>query len=614
VTPRPRRSPLPLLVAALLAVALITGLRSVTNGSPEARATGNGRSATFEARECRSPRVRLTLISSPEKLEVVRRVAAGYVASDRSGARCVRLTVTGEASGATMAKLLRGWGQPADGTPPDVWSPSSSSWLELLEQRGSRSDGPALVPTQAPSMAVSPQVIAMPRPMAEALGWPAKQLGWRELFDLASDPRGWAAHGHPEWGRFKLGKTNPNYSTSGLSATVGTYFAATGRSTDLTADDVADPKVRAFVGAVERAVVHYGESSVPFLVNLRRADDQGVAMSYISAVCVEEQSVWNYNQGSPTSNPAEIGHRPKPRVPLVAIYPKEGTLTADHPYAVLSAPWVDEAKRAAAADLLAYVHGAEAQAEFQRFAFRGHDGRPGQAIDTADGLDPRQPSTRLALPSAAVLDKVVASWTTLRKRANALVVMDVSGSMGEAVRGTGATKLELAKQAAITAVAEFSRDDQVGLWSFSTEQDGTRDYRELVPIGPMGADVRGRQRVLLMRDRITGLQPGGGTGLYDTSLAAHELVAHRAEVGTINAVVLLTDGRNEDDGISLENLLPRLRAEAGDTSVRIFAIAYGDDADLGVLRRIAETSEGVGYDSLDPVRIDEVFAAVISNF
>jgi Ca-activated chloride channel homolog len=79
-------------------------------------------------------------------------------------------------------------------------------------------------------------------------------------------------------------------------------------------------------------------------------------------------------------------------------------------------------------------------------------------------------------------------------------------------------------------------------------------------------------------------------------------------------VVLLTDGRNEDDGISLENLLPRLRTELGDDQVRLFAIAYGDDADLGVLRRIAETTGGVGYDSLDPTRIDEVFAAVVSNF
>jgi len=45
------------------------------------------------------------------------------------------------------------------------------------------------------------------------------------------------AFGHPEWGAFTLGKTNPHFSTSGLNATVGTYFAVYGLSTDLSSKD-----------------------------------------------------------------------------------------------------------------------------------------------------------------------------------------------------------------------------------------------------------------------------------------------------------------------------------------------------------------------------------------
>ena len=56
-----------------------------------------------------------------------------------------------------------------------------------------------------------PLVFAMPKPMAEALGWPGKAIGWAELAELAADPKGWAKYGHPEWGAFKLGKTNPNF-------------------------------------------------------------------------------------------------------------------------------------------------------------------------------------------------------------------------------------------------------------------------------------------------------------------------------------------------------------------------------------------------------------------
>ena len=80
-----------------------------------------------------------------------------------------------------------------------------------------------------PSIAQSPQVIAIPRPTAERLGWPAgtdllaRHPGLRDR----SGPVG--AIAGPGSGDFKLGKTNPLYSTSGLNATVATYQAASDR-------------------------------------------------------------------------------------------------------------------------------------------------------------------------------------------------------------------------------------------------------------------------------------------------------------------------------------------------------------------------------------------------
>src|SRR6185436_6580777 len=110
---------------------------------------------------------------------------------------------------------------------------------------------------------------------------------------------------------FRLGKTNPNFSTSGLNATIGAYFAATGVSSDLTDKDVADPKTVAYVKGVEQAVVHYGDTTLTFLSNLQAADDRGQGLSYISAVTVEEKSVWDYNEGNPTGDPATLGdHAP----------------------------------------------------------------------------------------------------------------------------------------------------------------------------------------------------------------------------------------------------------------------------------------------------------------
>ncbi|NEQ27778.1 MAG: hypothetical protein F6K28_54030, partial [Microcoleus sp. SIO2G3] len=41
-------------------------------------------------------------------------------------------------------------------------------------------------------------------------GWPDEPIGFADILALSQDPEGWAAFGHPEWGPFRLGKTNPN--------------------------------------------------------------------------------------------------------------------------------------------------------------------------------------------------------------------------------------------------------------------------------------------------------------------------------------------------------------------------------------------------------------------
>ncbi len=106
---------------------------------------------------------------------------------------------------------------------------------------------------------------------------------------------------------------------------------------------------KAFSQSVESAVVHYGDTTLTFLNNMYKADARGTALTYASAVAVEEKSVIDYNTGNPDGilDPGEVP-RP-PRIPLVSIYPKEGTLFSDNPLFILDAPWVtDEQKQGAA--------------------------------------------------------------------------------------------------------------------------------------------------------------------------------------------------------------------------------------------------------------------------
>jgi Ca-activated chloride channel family protein len=411
--------------------------------------------------------------------------------------------------------------------------------------------------------------------------------------------------GHPEWGAFKLGKTNPNYSTSGLNALIGEYFAATGLSSDLSLARLEEPKVQDFVRGVESSVVHYGDTTLTFLSNLQQADDRGEGLTYISAATVEEKSVWDYNQGNPTGDPSTLGDHTKPSVPLAAIYPEEGTLISDHPWVTLNAPWVDADKRSASQSFLEWVLAPDRQREFQRFAFRDADGSPGDLITLPNGLLPAEPRQVLTPPSPSVLDRILTSWTELRKRAQVLLVIDVSGSMGESAGG-GESKLELAKEAAIDALPLFADDDDVGLWVFTTDMAGGADYQELIPIGPLGPNRDEFSR------QIRSLVPLNGTPLYTAVHDSVEEIRAQLDPDRINGVVLLSDGRNEDPrNQDLDGLLRFLDSEL---NVRVFPIAYGGDADLKTLTRIAQASRAAVYDASDPTTIANVFVSVISNF
>ncbi|MGC9666434.1 substrate-binding and vWA domain-containing protein [Planosporangium sp. 12N6] len=594
-----RRNPLPLVIAVVIGLVAIIGIYLVLKPS------GDGRSTAARG-DC----VALTVAASSEKSALLSDLAAGYNGSGRTfGGTCADVKVVSKASGAAMEALAAGWDAGRDGGPaPQVWSPASSSWVSLLRQRVASTDKGTLVDDTKPaSIAQSPLVLAMPKPMAEALGWPGKRLGWSDVLGLTNDPNGWGAVGHPEWGSFRLGKTNPHFSTSGLHATVGSYVAATGRSGDLTEADLADPKVLDFVKGVEAGVVHYGDTTLTFLANLADEDARGRGMNYISAVAVEEKSVYDYNQGNPTGDPKLAGKGRKPRVPLVAVYPKEGTLVSDNPYVVLAT--ASDEQKAAAADFLAYLQQSQQQKRFTEAAFRTFDGKPGPALSQANGVLPDQQVDVLDPPASAVLAKALGTWDIQRKRARVLLVLDVSGSMADDAAG-GRSKLELAKQAVLRSMGLFAADDEVGLWTFSTEQRGaTTPYTERVPIGPVSGNSGRITQV------VNALSAEGGTALYASTRAAQQKLLASAAPDRINAVVVLTDGKNEYPKDSdLNGLLRDLDASNLENSVRVFTIAYGDKADLDTLRRISSASRAAAYDARNPTSIDTVLVNVISNF
>ena len=559
---------------------------------------------------------------SPEKIDLLTDLARTF---NRSGVEvdgeCVFVRPQSKSSGLGASLLTNGWNEDAEGPQPVIWSPASSAWGAIVDQRRTEAGDEPIAGEGTPFM-LTPLVIAMPEPMAEALGYPDEPIGFTDIFELSTSGEGWAAFGHPEWGPFRLGKTNPNFSTSGLSALIAQSYAATGKTEGLTTEDLAEQDVIDFATGVESAVVHYGDTTLTFLNNLYRADQRGNSFSYASAVAVEEKSVIDYNRGNP-DGVLQPGEEPRPpRVPLVAIYPEEGTLYSDNPFFVLDAEWVSDAEREAAGLFGEFVQEADNQERVLEYGFR--PGNPEVAIGapvTADnGVDPDQPQTLLEVPEPPVMIELLDRWDEQRKPARVQMVIDISGSMGDPAGDSPTpTKLDLAIEAAENALELFADRDVVGLSVFSTEigPNGTDEVVELVPPARMTRDQR-----RTLEEGIQGLFPTNATPLYTATQTAYEDAVATYDPASINAVVLLSDGVNDDgeqgdDDRQLDELLETLsEGSEGQRSepVRVFPISYGADADLATLRAIAEASNAALYTATDPATIDRVLAAVISNF
>lgn len=536
---------------------------------------------------------RVNIVASSEKAALMAEMAESFNDTEVVE-NCNRAVIYTAPSGEAMDALAAGtWTEDMGMEAPDVWSPASTSWLRLLSQRANDLDRPSPAPLDAPSVTSSPLVIAMPEPMAKALGWPEAELGWSDILSLSTDAKGWGSVGHGEWGAFKLGKTNPNFSTSGLNATIGTYYAATGLSSDLQMSDIDNEEVRQYASDIESAVVHYGDTTLTFLSNMLKADQAGESLSYVSAVTLEEKSVWDYNQGNPTGDPETLGDTEPPSVPLVAVYPKEGTLNSDSPYALLEGDWVDEGAKTAAAAFLEYLQSPESQSRFQAAGFRNFDGEAGEAIKNDSGLNPALPSY-ITPPNPQVLSKVLDSWKDLRKGARVLLVVDTSGSMD-------GQKIMFAKEAVAQSLELFSSHDQVGLASFSS------GFSYDVPVKQL--DETHEQAIL---DSLYSFEADGDTFLYGSAIESANIIKELEADNTIDAVVILSDGEDSGSG-SLKNIEEYYQNTESDLP-RLFTVAYGDGADTQALSNMSEYGEGAFYKASDPSSIKKVMTSVISNF
>jgi len=454
----------------------------------------------------------------------------------------------------------------------DAISPDSSIWLTQLDVAWRKQqNSQASVVGEMTRYAVSPVVIAMWQDVASAMGYPGQGIGWRDILQRARTDSSfkWS---HPS-----------TSSASGLLATLAMFYAGADKIRGLTQEDALAEETLAYVSAVEKTVRYYGEGESAVI---ERALREGPG--FLDAFVVQEQLVIYFNQQ--TKGPK-----------LVAVYPSEGTLWKDHPLALLERPTLSPEQRQAYQALRDFLLSQETQRYILSQGYRPADlgislSDPTSPITLTNGVDPKEPQTTLQIPSASVIEMVRKVWWYTKRHTNVFLVADVSGSMeGE--------KLLQAKEAMHTFVGQIEGEiERVGLITFAS------DVREAVPLGEL------RSNRAQLQTAINALSARGNTALLDAVNRAYAKLQGLKDQERINAIVVMTDGRENRSRIRLAQLSQKVRSgnQTG-VPVVIFCIAYGSDADMKTLESIAAASGGQARYG-DPETIKELYKILSTYF
>lgn len=463
-------------------------------------------------------------------------------------------------------------------------APDSSLWLNQIDRQWVQAlnqEDEGLIPignrrvNEPVRYATSPIVIAAWESVAFELGWREQHISWQDIQRKATD--------NPD---FKWNHPSTGHA-SGLLATLAEFYAGAGLTRGLTTEAATQQSTLDYVRAVEATVRFYGEGED---VIIQRLAEEG--RNFLDAFVTQEQTVIAWNKTAPVEQ-------------LVALYPSEGTLWADHPLALLELggpgeqPVTDNQRRTyqAFADFLS---GADSQQQLLDAGYRPADlnialDQPGSPFADTDKVDLHQPQTTLQIPSESVVEVVQNVWWYTKRPTNVYLVVDTSGSME-------GDKIELTQMALQSFVEQIRGDrDQVGMIAFSNDAD------VLLSLQPL--DDTGREN---MQSTIRQLYAAGNTALIDGVWEAYTELLLYGDPEAINAIVVMTDGHENNSNATLRSLQARLQQEQT-LRVVIFTIAFGSDADVDLMLEMANIGGGQ-FRRADETDIEDLYKIISTYF
>ncbi|MFJ9118367.1 substrate-binding and VWA domain-containing protein [Streptomyces sp. NPDC102394] len=525
---------------------------------------------------CQDDAVRLRLAASPDIAPALtaaaERARHENVTSD---VRCVTVSVTARDSYKVADTLAAGRRSDVQ-----VWVADSDLWVDRITN-----DGTATEVTPAGAVASTPVGVAMVPEAAKAMGWPKKTYSWIELAGatLRDDA-------------LRLGAADPSRSATGLLALTRLTTAAAGLKG-------GDTQAAAMMKTLSQRTSDSDGQVLDTLPRNASGTEQGNPVRN-QALILSEQAAYAYNTSADGGDGLDM------------FYPKDGSPQLDHPYAMVGQLTTDQSR--AALRFMNYLRQPAQLRLLQKYGFRTSDEEAPEAVVAEAGGSSPQPYAEPAVQPASdeALQKALGTWTITVQSARLTTVVDASSSMSEPVPGTGGqSRMEVTKASLLQALATFTQEDEIGLWEFSTKLDGGKDYRVLVPTERLGDRSGGRTQRERLSAAFGALKPvaNGATGLYDTTLAAYRAATSSYAKGKFNALVVLTDGVNQDPGsISRAELISELRKLADpERPVPLIMIAVGPDADKEEAAEIAAATGGSGQSVNNPSQIQSVMLKAI---
>ena len=467
---------------------------------------------------------------------------------------CVKTTVTAQAS-ADTASLIAAGNESKD----DVWVPDSPGWQARIATTAKSLGRGTPKAFFGVDVATTPMIFAAPAKMATTLA--ATKPTWKTIYGGT------------------VSALLPDPVSNGASLLALSVLKANAPSNNA----LAFPAAEIALGKV-----------IPSSPS--EAFDDAEKSTSPTVVLTTEQAVFARNKAEKAANDQ-----------FFVVYPSGGTVLDAYPYVRLAGASTGNATKDKLLNDLerAFVTDSKHMAEY---GFR-----TGTGTGKLNSTGILATYTNVLSPDLSSQVDLLHAWSTITMRSRMLAAIDVSGSMDEPA-GDGLTRIGIFQKAAMGAVSMFSPQAQLGLWIFSTNQNGKSPYKAMVPIAPIG-DPKQQQAISHTIAALPGYVQGD-TGLYDTILGAFKNVQSSYVPGMVNSVLVITDGKNDNPagGLTLPQLLSQLKSlQNPDKPVEVILIGFGPDTDLSAMGQIANATDGGVYTATQPQDLGTVLVDALSQ-